>query len=800
MKLADLARAAFGHYSRGEFRTAEQAARKALAAAPRNLGLLQLLAAALVGQGRANEAVNVLERAIKTGLPRGEILYNLGTALAAAGRHKEAAERLKEASVARPQDPDCHHNLGIALLFTRQYTEAEAVFTRALQLRPRWPSAAHNWARAVAAQGRHKDALSAYARLGGNGQSASAELLLDMGSSFRALNQFAESLACYDRALTLKPNLAEAHSGRANALFYLKRHAEALASYDRALSLKPDLVEAHHGRGSVLIELRRPAEALTSYDRALALNPELPEVHFGRGNALFYLTRSRDSIASYDRALALMPDLAEAHHCRGNALKAIQLFEEALASYERAFAIKPDNDNSLACYVQLASVMCDWSATVRAKTDLLVGRRNPIIEPWIIFAISDDPAVQRGIAEGYVKDRTIGEPRRIPPSQSARSQKLRLGYLSADFRQHPVGVLIAELIELHDRSRFEVIGFSASIDDQSAVRKRINNAFDTVVDVQEMSDVQLRNAIAEAHIDIIVDLGGHTTGGRILALAERTAPVQVTYLGYPGTVGAEFIDYAIVDSFVVPKDDARFFVEKLAYLPDCYLASDSKRPVAQHNPSRAEFGLSGGAFVFCCFNGPQKINAPVFDAWMHVLTAVPGSMLWLAHSNKWAAGNLRKEAQMRGVDPARLVFRPPLSYADHLAALKLADLFLDTWPYNAHTTANDALWAGLPVLTFSGRCFAARVAGSLLCAIGMPELVTRSPEEYQALAIKLAHERDVLKELRQRLAVNANTAPLFQSHRFARHIEAAFIEMWERYRRGERPESFTVEAAREATA
>jgi protein O-GlcNAc transferase len=761
MKLADLAREAFNRYSRGDFKGAERAARKALALAPRDPNLLQLLAAALVGQGRATEAVNLLEKAINTSLATGELLYNLGTALAAAGRHKEAVQRLKQASIAKPRDPDCHNNLGLALLFTNQYADAEVAFGRALKLRPDWPPALHNLGRAVAAQGRHQEALNSYSRAIGIGKRAPAELMVDMGISFRDLGRHSEALASYERALALEPDLAEAYYSRGNALFNLQRHSEALASYDRALVLKPDVAEAHYNRGIALYNLKRFAEALASYDRALALEPGLPEIHHGRGNAL----------------------------------NALHRLDESLASYGRSIATNPENLKSLADYVQVASLMCDWTAAARDKIDLLIGCKKPTFEPMITLAISDDPAVQRAVAEVFVRNRTTPDIRPVQPSGSATPRKLRLGYLSADFKQHPVGVLMAELVELHDRSRFDVVGFSAGPDDQSAVHQRIKNAFDVFVDVRGMSDASLRQAIQVAQIDIIVDLGGHTTDGRIFALAHRPAPIQATYLGYPGTTGAPFIDYAIVDRFVVPDGTSRFFTEKLAYLPHCYLVSDSKRPIAQRNPSRAEFGLADGAFAFCCFNSPRKINAPVFDVWMRALAAVPGSVLWLVQNNEWATENLRKEAQMRGVDPARLVFAPHLSYADHLAALCLADLFLDTWPYNAHTTASDALWVGLPVLTYSGRSFAGRVAGSLLHAIGIPELITYAVDDYEALAIRLAHGPDILKELRQRLAANVKTAPLFQTDRFSRDIETAFTQMWERYRRGEAPESFAVQTS-----
>jgi protein O-GlcNAc transferase len=791
MNLPGLAREAFSRYQQGDFKRAEQAARTAVALAPRDPGLLQLLAAILVAQNRAAEAVKLLEKIVKTGSATDETLYNLGTALAATGRYEEAARRFRQASVARPLDPDCHHNLGVALLFTRKYADAEAAFGQALKLRPNWPSALHNWGRAAAAQGKHQEALNAYSRLASS-RFSSAEFMLDIAKSLRELKRPVEALASCDRALALKPDFAEAHNNRANALVDLKHPAEALASYDRALALKPGFPEALFGRGNALAALHRAAEALASYDRALALEPNFAEAHVGRGNALVRL----EAVASYDRALALKPQLVAAHHGRAHALKDLDRLDEALASFATATALDPTSHISCAGYVNTAAQMCDWSPQARAKADLLRGYGNPTFDPLIALMVGDDPAWQRQVAEAFVQSRIESDIRSVLPSASVQPRKLRLGYLSADFRQHPVGVLICELLALHDRSRFEIYGFSAGVDDQSEVSKRIKSTCDVFVDVQELSDAQLRSAIREAQIDIIIDLGGLTAGGRLVALAGRAAPIQVSYLGYPATVGARFVDYAIVDNFVVPEADSEFFTEKLVRLPHCYLVSDSKRPIAQRSLARSEFGLADAAFVFCCFNSPHKINAPVFDVWMRVLAAVPGSMLWLVQHNEWATENLRKEANLRGVDPARLVFSPRLSYADHLAALRLGDLFLDTWPYNAHTTASDALWVGLPVLTCSGRSFASRVAGSLLHAIGMPELVTHAAGDYEAMAIKLANTPDLLGEQRRRLAANVHTAPLFQTALFTSHIDAAFMQMWERHKRGEAPESFAVEAMR----
>jgi protein O-GlcNAc transferase len=800
MKLPDLGREAFDHYRRGDFKSAEQIARRALLTAPRDPNLLQFLAAVLVAQHRADEAVSLLEKAIDKSSATGELLYNLGTALAVAGRHKEAAQRLEQACGITPQNPDYHNNLGLALLATRRYVDAEAAFKRSLELRPNWPVAFYNIGRAAGLQARHQDALDHYARAVGGSKGVPAELMVDMGYSFHQLGRYQEALASYDRAVSLKPNYAEAYNDRGNTLLSLHRPAEALASYDRALALKPNFAEFQNNRGNALIQMRRQAEALASYDRAIVLKPNYAEAHNGRGIALCNLGRPAEALASYDRAIALKPDYADAYQCRGNLLNDLGRLNEALESYGCAIAIKPEASASLAAYVHVALGLCDWPAAESARTALLESCRTPAFNGacFPVLAISEDLGVQQAAAQNFVRNnvsltsaptRTNAPPR---PNKASGDGKIRLGYLSPDFRNHPTAYLIAELIEVHDRDRFDILGFSVGDDDRSAMRQRLSRSFDVFVDASRMSDDQLVGAIRQAQIDILVDLGGHTHGSRIMALAGRPAPVQVTYLGYPGTTGAPFIEYAIVDKFVIADGADRYFTEKLAYLPDCYQVNDRKRSISERTPSRAECGLPEGVFVYCCFNHPNKIGPQVFDVWMRVLAAVPNSVLWLLQSNTWVPENLRREARARGVNPERLVFAPMMGLPDHLARLGLADLFLDTWPYNAHTTASDALWVGLPLLTYSGKSFAARVAGSLLHAIGMPELVTRSVGDYEARALELATSPEAIRVLTQKLRANIATAPLFDTDRFRRHIEAAFVHMWDRYRRGETPESFAV--------
>ena len=369
---------------------------------------------------------------------------------------------------------------------------------------------------------------------------------------------------------------------------------------------------------------------------------------------------------------------------------------------------------------------------------------------------------------------------------------MRLAYLSADYREHATAYLAAGLFERHDRSRFEVIGVSYGPDDHSPMRQRLMRGFDRFVDVQSRGDEETARLLREMEVDIAIDLKGYTTGARPEILSYRPAPVQVSYLGFPGTMAAPFIDYIIADRWVLPEADRPYYAEQVVYLPDSYQVNDAARAIAGNVPTRAEAGLQQDAFVFCCFNNSYKIMPPVFEVWMKLLREIPESLLWLLEDSREARRRLQHAAQASGVDPKRLVFAARVAPAEHLARHRLADLFLDTLPYNAHTTASDALWAGLPVLTCVGTTFAGRVAGSLLRAVGLPELVTHSLHDYETLALRLARAPALLADVRSRLARNRATAPLFDPERFRRHLEAAYLTMWETAQRGEPPRGFAV--------
>ncbi len=586
---------------------------------------------------------------------------------------------------------------------------------------------------------------------------------------------------------------------RGLALHELQRFEEALASYDRALTVQPDYAEALQNRGNTLHELKRFEEALASYERALTLRPDYAKALQNRGNALKELKRFEEALASYDRALAVQPDYAEAHSNRGLTLYKLKRFEEALASYDRALAMKPDHAYALSGIADCVNELCNW----RRRTDVAdkviaqILEKKSIIYPFTLLGYSGDPSLQLQCARNYVADRAPTLSPTLWAGPIWRNDKVRVAYLSADFHQHATAYLMAELFELHDRSRFEIIGVSFGIDDKSEMRKRLVAAFDQFHDVLRKSDEEVAKLLHDLRIDIAIDLKGYTQDFRFGILAHRPAPIQASYLGFPGTMGAEFIDYIIADKTVAPFEHQPFYTEKIVHLPDCYQVNDTKRKIAERTPTRQETGLPDNGFVFCCFNNNWKITPDIFRVWMRLLHVVEGSVLWLLGDNKSAERNLRMEAQACGIDPARLVFASRLPLEGHLARYRVADLFLDTLPVNAHTTASDALWAGLPVVTRLGQSFAGRVAASLLNAIGLSELVTHSIEDYAALALRLAKDPSLLAGYRNRLAKNRLTHPLFDTDRFRRHIEASYLQMWEIWQRGEQPRSFAVEAERD---
>jgi len=603
----------------------------------------------------------------------------------------------------------------------------------------------------------------------------------------------AEALTMFEPLAVEAPGDADIRAHRGQALKELGRRDEALADFDHALALKPANPLPLLYRGNLLREAGLYAQALESYDRLVQVAPGYDEAWFCRGSTLWLMDRYGEALASYAKALERNPGRFSAHFNSGTVLLKLERYDEAFAAFEKARALAPDHPYVLGGLAGAVLSGCDLTRWPDFQTQVVgaVRSKTAVIVPLDFLAFCDDGELRRRCSETFVADRV---PQPVAPLWSGKAynhERIRVGYLSADFRQHATAELIAGLIEAHDRTQFEIGAVSFGGDDGSAMRERLIGAFDWFEDVRVKSDAEVAQWLKDKEIDIAVDLKGHTLGSRPGILAHRPCAVQVNYLGYPGTIGAPWLDYILADACVLPFDRQEYYSEKIVHLPHCYQVNDAGRSIGE-TPSRAEAGLPPEGFVFCCFNAAWKITPAMFDIWMRLLTAVPGSILWLLDDNPVAKRNLAAAAATRGVDPARLIFAPRLPSAAHLARHRLADLFLDTLPYNAHTTASDALWAGLPVLTCQGSQFDGRVAASLLETIGLPELVAHSTNDYERLAVSLARDPARLRDLRARLQVRVRTSPLYDTDRFRRSLEKAYLRMVEIMRGGRGPESFAV--------
>jgi predicted O-linked N-acetylglucosamine transferase (SPINDLY family) len=609
--------------------------------------------------------------------------------------------------------------------------------------------------------------------------------------------RLAEANELLARAVNANPKSADAQNSRGAALRAIGRHEEAQQCYDRAISLRPDHAGAHLNSGTLWGEMNEHVAALACFDTAIRIRPDLAEAHYNRGVALASLGRHQDAIASYDRTIALRPDFVSAHHNRASSLADLRRHLEALHGFERALQLRPSHAYLFGAWLFAKLRICDWTE-IDSQLVLLtqkLERREKATRPFLSLVALNSPASQRLAAEVLVADKYPGKAAHpgFPGIVShVKHDRIRVGYFSADFHEHATCHLIAGLLERHDRRRFEVFAFSFGLDRHDAMRTRVSAACDGFIDITRRSDADVARLSREMEIDIAVDLKGFTEDCRTGIFARRAAPVQVSYLGYPGTMGADYIDYLVADRTVIPETERKHYSEKIAYLPDSYQVNDSKRTILDRSYTRQQLGLPLNGFVYCCFNNVHKILPGMFDVWMRILLRVEGSVLWLLDDNEWATNNLRTEASRRGVDPKRLVFAQRIAAPDHLARHRVADLVLDTLPYNAHTTASDALWAGVPVLTRCGETFAGRVAASLLRAVGLTELVAHTEHEYEETAVELANAPRIMCRIRDHLTSNRSVFPLFDTDRFAANLENLYIVMHERRCAGLPPDHIAV--------
>jgi predicted O-linked N-acetylglucosamine transferase (SPINDLY family) len=701
---------------------------------------------------------------------------------------QQAIRYFDRAIAVEPGNSGAQCNRGLALKQLNQPDAALECFNLAIALDAQSAIAHYSRAETCRDLGRPDEAVASYDRaIAVNPGFVQASYR--RGLLLQQIGRLEDAIAGYDHVIQIKSNHFDAHANRAFVLYALGRLAEALASCDEAVALKADQAPLHSFRGDVLRALDRPEAALASYDRAISINPDDAEAHCNRGAVLLLLEKV-EAIASFDRAIAIRPDYAQAYFYRGYSRHKLSQFDLATTDYKVVAGLAPDYDLLPGTRLETSLQVCDWSdfETLARQVAAGVEQGKRVAHPFILTALTDSPRLQQKAARAWVNHACPANDALGPISSRGRPGKLRIGYFSADFREHPLGRLLAELIEIHDRSRFEIIGFSFGPKTDDALQRRYVRAFDRFIDVRERSSLEIASLARSLEIDIAVDLTGHTLGNRTKIFALRAAPVQMHYLGYLGTMGADYMDYIVADATVVTPESEPHFSEKIIYLPDTHQVNDRQRVVADEVFTRDELDLPPTGFVFCCFNTSYKLLPATFAGWMRILRAVPESVLLLYARNETTEINLRAHAAEHGIDPRRLIFGARLALPEYLARYRTADLFLDTFPYTAGTTASDALWAGLPVLTLTGESFVSRTAASLLRAIGAPELVASTQQQYEQLAIELALNPQRLAEIRGKIQNNRDTSPLFDTPRFARNLEVAYMAVHERHQAGLPPD------------
>ena len=737
---------------------------KVLASQPGQCECLILMAEIAVASGEPDRAQQLYAKAIEFNPLNSRAHYKLGNFLKDHEQLESALESYDRAVAADAANAHAFCNRGVVLQRLNRPDEALASYKNAADINP-------------------QDALTHY----------------NIGVLLQRMNCPEEALSSFSQAISIAPGYLDALCNRGILLQELGQLNAALKDYNRAIEVNPRFAHAYFSRGTLHHDRKQLLAALSDYDQAIACDLRYGEAYCNRGSLLTELRQFDAALASLDSAITINPAFAEAHSNRADTLLQMRQYVAAVAGYDQAIALSSKIEFAAGMRRYAKMYVCDWEGL---ESDLrsfsaAVEADVAVAPPLIILSLIDSPALHRKAAHNWVREKIVTDEALPAIPQRARSGRIHLGYFSGDFCEHPVAILAAEFLGLHDRSQYEVTAFSYGADTQDAMRKRLEKTFDRFLDVSGRSDKEVALLSRSLGIDIAIDLGGHTGNSRTGIFALRAAPIQMNFLGYPGTMAADYIDYVIADRTVVPENQQEHYVEKVLCLSDHFFPHDSSREIADRKFRREDFGLPDDGFVFCCFNSSHKIMPEVFDIWMRILARTGSSVLWLSQNNVTAAENLQREAANRGIDPRRLIFAGRMqSAAEHLARHRVADLFLDTLPYNAHATAIDALWAGLPVLTRMGRSFAARVAASLLGAVRLPELVTTTAAQYEDLAVDLALDRCRLAEIRKRLEKNRLTTPLFDTALFTKDLERAYFLVFERYHDGLPPAHLCLQQPR----
>jgi protein O-GlcNAc transferase len=803
-QLASILEEGLNFHRRGDLKQAEQNYRQILNISPMNADVLHLLGVLSNQKQKNNAAIDLITRAIQI-FPEQAIYHNnLGNALRDSGRYQEALDCYHKALHLKPDLVETLINLGITYHQLADLHQAISAYRKAIALKPDSAEAHYNLGNTFKEQRRFDQANSCY-------QQAAAlnPLLIEASYNLAAVLQkkgcIESAIANLKRCIEVRPDWAEAHCNLGHLYVQQVLFDDAICHYQEAIRLNPKLDEALNNLGNVFKEQGRFDEAIVCYQRALRIHRGNAEVHSNLGVAYSTSNRMAEALGCFQEATRINPRFAEAYNFMGLVLAEQGQRDQAIDCFQKAIDFKPNFAEAYSYLIHQLQYTCNWHLLkiYSEKLDNLcckTGQENTrMVEPPFIgvarhadkqWHLQNSKAWSRKIAHPFTKVRQTF----AFNTRQHKTKKLTIGYLSGDFHDHATAHLMQSLFGLHDREKFKILCYSYGPEDHSSYRQQIVRQCDQFVDIRDLPTIDAARRIYADRVDILVDLKGHTQGARLGILACRPAPVQVHYLGYPGTTGADFIDYLITDRIVIPPEHACYYSEKLVFLPHCYQVNDHRQKIAARIPTKQELGLPDSVRVFSSFNLPYKIDPSMFDCWMRILDQIPDSVLWLFDGGKTATQNLKRESRSRGIDPRRLVFAEKLPKAEHLARLRLADLALDTRMVNGHTTTSDSLWAGVPVITLLGDHFASRVSASLLSAVGLSKLIVDHLDAYESLVLRLATHPDELQQIKIKLAANRLTEPLFDTHSFVGHLETAYRKMWRIFAVGQAPQQFEVVA------
>ena len=780
-------------YSNGKIQEALNTVEALIKDYPNEPLLFNISGACYASLGQFDRAVRFYNQALLIKPDYAQAHYNLAGTLQELGQLDAAVKSYEKSLAINPDYAEAHNNLGNVLKDLEQLDAALKSYKNAIAIKPDYVEAHYSLGNTHQELGQLDDAVKSYKEVI-DIEPDFAEMHNNLGVILKELNQKDAALKSLERAVAIKPGFAEAHNNLGNILKDLYQLDSSVKSYEKALALKPDYVDAHYNLGGAFKDLGQLEAAVKSYEKAVALKPDYADGHYNLGGAFKDLGQLEAAVKSYEKAVAHKPDYAEAHNNLGSVLKEQGQLDAAIKYYDHAMELKPDIYFTFGELLHTKMQLCIWD-DLSSQLDELKNKINnskKVINPFPLLALIDDPELQMKTAEIFVNEKypqshVLSKIERYP-----KHKKIRVGYFSGDFHNHATMHLMAELFECHDKLCFELIAFSFGPNKQDQWRQRAFLSFDKFVDVRLKSDREISLLARKMEIDIAIDLKGYTRNCRPNIFAEGCAPIQVNYLGYPSTMAASYMDYLIADRTLIPEEKKHHYLEKIVYMPNSYQVNVSNRSISKNSLLRHELGLPSKGFVFCCFNNTYKITPPIFIGWMRILKAVEGSVLWLFENNNSTTENLKKEAMKFGISKDRFVFATHMPVEEHLNRIKQADLFIDTLPYNAHTTASDALRMGLPVLTCIGNSFASRVAASLLNAVNLPELITTTQEQYESLAIQLATHPEKLKIIKDKLVNNLPIAPLYDTPLFTQQLESAYLTMYERYQQGLDPDDIYV--------